>query len=149
MKVILLTDVRGVGRKFDVKNVADGYAMNYLFPRKLAEGATDARLREIEAMRQKKEAEAAALEEALLHKIDSLRGAKIEIKAKATPKGGLFKAVDEEAIARAIREQKSLEIPEDVIQLSHPLKTIGEHMVKLVHKTKRAEIVIAIKASSL
>jgi len=137
-----------MGRKFDVKNVADGYAMNFLFPRKLAEMATETRLTELEEMRKQKEAEALAQEEALARKIDALRGSRIEIKAKATEKGGLFKSVDTEAIARAIQEQKSLEIGPELIKLEHPLKTVGEHTVGLVGKTKKAEFVVVITPSA-
>lgn len=147
MKVILLMDVRGIGRKFDVKNVADGYAMNFLLPRKLAETATGTRLKEVEEMKLKREAEAAALEKARMREIDSLRGSKIEIKAKATPKGGLFEAVDKDVIARAIREQKSIEVPAEAIKLDRPLKTIGEHAVTLAYKTKKAELAVVISAS--
>ncbi len=147
MKIILLTDVRNVGRKFDVKNVANGYAMNFLFARKLAEPATGARLLEIEAMKKKKEAEIVAFEEAVARKIDSLRGTRIEIQAKATPKGGLFKSIDREAIVRAIREQKSLEIEPELVDLAHGLKTIGEHEVMLRGKMKKAPITVVIGAS--
>ena len=147
MKVILLQDVRGIGRKFDAKNVADGYAMNFLLPRKLAETATDARLAEVAEMKKRKEAEAAALEEARDRKVDALRGARIDLHAKATEKGGLFKAIDAASIVRAIRGQKGLEIDPGHIVLDHPLKTVGEHAVKLIGATKKAELTVVISAS--
>lgn len=144
MRVILLQDVRNVGRKSEVKNVADGFAMNFLFPRKFAEVATDAVVRRLEEEKKTKTEEAVAKERVLGNMIDSLRNAEVNVSVRATDKGGLFKSVDSEVIAKAIRMQKSLEIPEEVIQIETPIKTTGKHVISLVHKTKKADLIVSV-----
>src|SRR5580693_7573895 len=123
MKVILLKDVRGVGQHGEVKNVADGYAINKLFPQKLAEAATDEKIKKYEAMRVEHEASLAKEEEQTNNKIKSLNNKKVTITAKSTEKGGLFKGVIEKDIAKAILGEHSLEIPVDLITIEEPIKT--------------------------
>lgn len=148
MKVILLADVKKIGRRGEVKNVADGFATNKLFPQKLAEPATEEKLKAIEVMRIAKEAERVAQEAAYDRMVDSLRGSKIEIKARATDKGGLFKSVGQKEIAQAIREQKSLELPVTMIDVE-PLHSIGEHTVTLKSAHKKADLVVSIVAFNI
>jgi large subunit ribosomal protein L9 len=131
MKIILLKDVRGIGQKNDIKNVADGYAMNFLFPQRLAEGATQSKVAELESVRAQKEGEKKAHDEALTKTIQGLQGQKIELKVRATDKGGLFKAITSLDLVRALKEQKQVEIPAETLQLSAPLKTLGDHPVEL------------------
>jgi large subunit ribosomal protein L9 len=129
MKVILLKDVRGVGQHGEVKEVADGYAFNFLFRQKLAEPATEEKIKQLAARRAEHEAELHKEEENLSKKILSLRGKKIVIADRATEKGGLFKAITAHDIARAVRAEYSLEIPEAAIHLPEHMKTIGEHTI--------------------
>jgi large subunit ribosomal protein L9 len=143
MKVILLADIKKIGRKGEVKNVADGYATNLLFPKKLAEPATDAKLAEVARMQAEKEAAKRAEEAALDRMLDGLRGARIEVPARATPHGGLFKAVGQKEISRAILEQRSLEIPTPSID-TEPLHTTGEHTVKLKSANTKSEITVVV-----
>ncbi len=145
MKVILLTDVKKIGRKGEVKNVADGFATNMLFPKKLAEPATEAKLKAIEEEKVAKESQRQAEEAAFDKVVDSLRGSRIEVKARATEKGGLFKAVAGKEISLAIRAQKSLEVGEKAIEVE-PLHTIGEHTVSLKSANKKADITVVISA---
>ena len=145
MKVILLADVKGVGRKNEVKNVADGYATNMLFPRKLAESATEEKLQKLRDAQGQKEAQKKAEEEAFDRMVDSLRGARIEVSARATPQGGLFKSVGPKEIAQAVRLQKSLEIPEKAIDVE-PIHKIGEHTVKLHSANKKSEFTVVVTA---
>ncbi len=143
MKVILLSDVKGIGRKGDIKNVSDGHAANFLFPRKLAEMATDLKLKAIAEAAAAKQAQLLAEEAAFDRVVDSLRGARISVAARATEKGGLFKAVGTKEVTAAIREQKSLEIPQKAF-IFEPLHTVGDHTITLVSKNKKAELTIAI-----
>lgn len=146
MKVIFLTDVKGVGRKGEVKNVSDGYAANFLFPQKKAEAATEAALAKIEAAHKAHEAEVAAKDAALDKIIDMVRGAEVEIAVQATPKGGLFKKVNEADIVKAIRLVKSVEVPESSVLLDEPFRETGEYRVELRSKNKRTEIIVKVVA---
>lgn len=145
MKVILLQDVGGVGQRGDVKEVADGYAVNYLIPRALARQATDENIKE-HISRQKEELEEREKEKLkLAEKIKLLDGARIEIEVRTTSKGGLFKSIDEREISEKIRLQQGVDIPaESIILEGAPIKTIGEHpcVLRSGGATGRALIVI-------
>lgn len=147
MKVILLKDVRGVGVHGEVKNVADGYAINKLFPQKMAEPATEDKIKKVEAERAAHAAELAKLDEQLNNKVVSLKGKKVTIESKATEKGGLFKSVGPKEIAKAILAEHSVEIPEDSIVLSDPIKTVGEHVVKIESKSQKVDLGVEVKAA--
>ena len=144
MKVILLKDVRGVGMHGDIKNVADGYAINGLFPKKLAEAATPEKIAEVEAKRAAHEAEAVREAEQLDNKVAALRGKKVTISGRATEKGGLFKAVHERDVAGAILSEHALAVPEETIQFPEPIKTVGEHVIMLKSKSNKAEIGVVV-----
>ena len=147
MKIILLKDVRGIGLHGEVKNVADGYAINKLFPQKLAEPATDEKIKQLEVSKAAREAEVQKQEEQLANKIKSLHTKKVTIEAKATEKGGLFKAITPKEVGKTILTQHSLEIPEDSIVMEH-LKSTGEHPVKLESKSAKAELTVEIKPAN-
>ena len=144
MKVILLKNVRGVGLHGEVKNVADGYAINGLFPKKLAEAATSEKIADVEAKRVAHEAEMQKEAEQLDNKVAALRGKTITISSRATEKGGLFKAVHEKDVAKAILGEHALAIPEDAITFPEPVKTVGEHVVLLKSKNQKAEFGVVV-----
>ncbi|HWB34261.1 MAG TPA: 50S ribosomal protein L9 [Candidatus Paceibacterota bacterium] len=148
MKVILLKDVRGVGMHSEVKNVADGYALNYLFPHKLAEPATDDKIQKISDAKAAHEAELAKSEEELSGKIAQLRGKKIVLSARATEKGGLFKAIDAKDIARGIKAEHSLDLPESTIVIKDHIKTTGDHEVTLQSKSLKASLTVTVVAAA-
>lgn len=144
MRVILLKDVRRVGQNGEIKNVADGYATNFLFPNKLAEPATDEKIKQAEAGKVAREAEALKEKEQLDNKVSELRGKKVVIQARATEKGGLFKSITGKDVSKAILAEHSLEIPEADISFTEPIKTIGEHTVQLVGPTQKADLGVTI-----
>jgi large subunit ribosomal protein L9 len=147
MKVILLKDVRGVGQHLEVKNVADGYAINFLFPQKLAEPATDEKVKELESKKAAHEAEIQKEEDALTKKIQMLHGKKIVLSSRATEKGGLFKQISTKDVAKAILAEHSLEIPETAIEFGEHIKTVGEHTVTLKSKTAKADLNVTVVAT--
>ena len=149
MKVILLKDVRGVGMHGEVKNVADGYAINKLFPQKLAEPATDEKIKQYEAKKVEHEAAIAKEEEQLGNKIKALNGKKVTITAKATEKGGLFKGIIEKDIAKAILGEHSLEIPTDLMTLEVPIKATGEHTVTIASKSQKSTMTVEVVGSAI
>ncbi len=130
MKVIFNTDVRGQGKKGEMKEVSDGYARNYLLPRNLATEATNDN---INAMRLKEKAKAAQIAK---EKAQALEDAKklseiqVVIKAKAGAGGKLFGAVTSQEISKALKEQFGMEIEKNKIVQSSPIKTFGSFTVK-------------------
>jgi large subunit ribosomal protein L9 len=147
MKVILLKDVRGVGQRHEIKEVADGYAINALFPSKSAEPATAEKIKLLEAQKAAHQAELQKQEEQLIHKLQMLRGKTVALSARATEKGGLFKSIAQKDIAKAILSQHSLEIPESAIALPVAIKTTGSHNVKLVHKELSVPFMVEVSAA--
>ena len=148
MKVVLLKDVRGVGQHGEVKNVADGYAINFLFPQKLAEPATEERIKQIAANKEAHEVELQKHEQELAGKILQLRGKRVAISARATEKGGLFKAIVAKDIIKAIKAEHDLDIPEESVHLPEHIKTVGEHQALLKSKKQKVELVVFIVATS-
>ena len=130
MKVIFNTDVRGQGRKGEMKEVSDGYARNYLLPRKLASEATaDA----LNALKLKEKAKAAqmAKEKALAEEnAKRLSGVVVQISARAGQGGRLFGAVTSQEIADALREQHGIELENNKIVQAEPIKQFGSFEVK-------------------
>lgn len=147
MKVILLKDVRGVGQHHEVKNVKDGYAINFLFPQKLAEPATEEKVKALESSKKAHEAELEKAEEALTEKILKLKGKRVALQSKTTEKGGLFKAIAAKDVARAIKAEHDVDIPEEAIGFPEHIKTAGEHTVLLSSKTQKVELLVAVVPS--
>ena len=128
----------------EIKNVADGYAINGLFPKKLAEAATAEKIAEVEAKRAAHEAEMQKEAEQLDNKVAALRGKTITISSRATEKNGLFKAVHEKDVAKAILGEHALAVREDAITFPEPIKTVGEHVVLLKSKNQKAELGVVV-----
>ncbi|MDO8518242.1 MAG: 50S ribosomal protein L9 [bacterium] len=147
MKVILLKDVRGVGQHNEVKNVADGYAVNFLFPQKLAEPATEEKIKQIETHRKVQEEAQRAEAEVLDQKVQSLKGKKISITARATEKGGLFKSISAKDVVKAVLVEHALQVPDEAILFPEPIKTVGEHPVLLSSKNVKVEMGVIVVAA--
>jgi large subunit ribosomal protein L9 len=125
MKVILLKDVKGVGLAHEAVTMADGHALNYLLPKKLAVLATPSAEREAET-RRKQAQDRSALDNALLaQNIAALADARITLKMKANEKGHLYDAIGEREIRAAAKEQARIDIPEGAVRLEKPLKELG------------------------
>ena len=131
MKVILLQDVRGQGKKGEMINVSDGYARNFLFPRKLAQEAT---ADNINTMRMndkaKKEKEQRAREEAAAISA-KLRELTLTVSAKGGGAGRLFGSVTSQEIADALKAQENIDLDKRRIVIEESIKTVGLYTVKV------------------
>ncbi len=147
MKVILIKDVSGLGRKYDVKDVSDGYAHNFLIARKLAEPAT---LKKIEAtkVKEKQVEQLKKVDENILEKnLQALEGLKVSIEEKANEKGHLFSGIHKEEIIKILKEKNHIEIPEGLIDLEQPIKETGEHKISVLplgRKSKGREFTLEV-----
>jgi large subunit ribosomal protein L9 len=125
MKVILIKDVKGMGRAHTEVETSDGYALNYLIPKKLAIAATAVAKREAET-RRKAVVDTKAVDAALLaQNIALLAEARLVIRMKANEKGHLYDAVGASEIALATKERAHIDLPEEAIKLDKPLKELG------------------------
>ena len=130
MKVILLQDVKAQGKKGQMITVSDGYARNFLLPRKLAVEAT------VDAVNSKKNADEAAAfhaaeeKKAALALKEALNDKPVKIKAKAGSGGRLFGSVTTKEVSEALKAQYNIDLPKTRLELSEPIKSFGTYQVK-------------------
>lgn len=131
MKVLLLHDVAKVGKKHEVRDVPDGYARNFLLPKKLATFASSAAVASSEALRARRAAEKSMDAETLKKNFAELQDKVIEIQERANEQGHLFASIGEDEIAHAIYEQTKIKIEPSMIVLDKPIKEIGEQDIAI------------------
>lgn len=131
MKVILLKQVKKLGKAGDIIEASDGYARNYLIPKGLAKEASDGNLKELgkkKAAEEKKKSEERKEAESLAEKISK---ANIKIVSKSGEGGRLFGSITSKDIADAIKEQHKINIDKKKIQLSQPIKQAGSFVIDI------------------
>ena len=132
MKLILNSDVKSLGRKGDVVDVAKGYARNYLLPKKLAVVANPSNLKFAEALREKREIQAVANNELAESIKTALADAKIVISQNTTDEGTLYAAVSNEQIVDAIETFSGFRLEAEQINVENQVKEIGLHSISIV-----------------
>ena len=147
MKIIFLNDVPRVGKKYDIKEVNDGYAMNFLLPRKLAVTATPKAVAELEMRKKEIAIEREVQESLLLKNLEAIKDKIITIKAKADEKGHLFAQVHKKEIIEAMKEQNRADIGEEFIVLEKPIKQIGEFEIQIAIKGKKSSFKLVVEAN--
>ncbi|MFD2627359.1 50S ribosomal protein L9 [Oceanobacillus kapialis] len=125
MKVILLKDVKGKGKKGEVKNVSDGYARNYLLKNNLAEEATNANLKALEAKQKKNEQLEQQEKEEAMDLKDTLADLTVELKAKSGDNGRLFGSITSKQIAETLQKEHGYKIDKRKIELDEPIRALG------------------------
>ena len=145
MKVILLGEIRGKGGEGDVIDVAQGYAENYLFPKKLAVAATKGNLRQLEERRNNiAKREAVRIADANSLK-EALEGKSVTVDAKVGDEGILFGSVTAAMIADAIKAQLDLEVDRKRVELGKPIKVAGTHAVTIsLYRDIRATVNVLV-----
>ncbi len=145
MEVIFLKDVKNVGKRGQIKSVADGFARNFLLPGRLAAIAT-------QAVKDRFKCEQKEKEEADKHKkgefnefISKLKGLKIFFNEKSNKEGTLFSGINKKMIVHEIKKEIGTEIDENNIKMDKPLKEVGEHSVRININNKEYSIRIEIK----
>lgn len=144
MKIILLQDVKGIGRKFEVKDVSDGYARNFLIPRKLAEFASPSTVKQAESLKKTLEAEREIKENLARKAVEVLKDVKVSINKKGNSKGHLFAAIQESEIAEALKKQTGIEIDPEFITSAKPIKESGDHEVSVRVGNQQGTFVLTI-----
>ena len=127
MKVILLEDVKGTGKKGQVVNASDGHARNFLFPRKLAIEATGANLASLEAQQKKAEHKVTQEVKVAQALADKLQAKPITINAKVGDKGRMFGSISNKEVAEAIQSQLGVAVDKKKIVLTEPVKAVGRY----------------------
>lgn len=144
MKVILLRDVPKLGRKLDALTVSDGYAVNFLFPKKFAEAATPGKIAELT----KRKATFAASEEArvavLVEKLAVAVASPLSITVKADDQGHLFKKIRADDIVEALKKAHDIELPEESVLVEAPLHEVGTHEVAIEAAGKNMTLTVEL-----
>ncbi|MFZ3015747.1 MAG: 50S ribosomal protein L9 [Minisyncoccia bacterium] len=138
MKVIFLKDVPRVGKKHDIKDMNDGYAVNFLFPRKLAEIATLKAIAQLEKNKKEILVEREIQEELLVKNLEEIKGKLIVIKGKTNEKGSLFSAIHKKEIIEAMKKEHRAEVSEEFLMLEKPIKEIGDFEIPIEIRGKKS-----------
>ena len=144
MKVIMIHDIGGVGRKNDIKNVADGYALNFLIPNGHAVQATMERVKAVEAKVATDKRTISDRDKNTLQGLERLRGAQIRILARANPNGGLYQELSPVAIATAIQSAYGVRVPRESILIPNLIKSVGNHNVTISQGGHTADVRISV-----
>ena len=131
MKVILLQDVKGTGKKDQIVEASDGFARNYLIPRKMAREATSEAINAIEksksADKHREDVRRAEAED----RSRKLKGKVVQLTVRGGENGKLYGAVTNDQIAEALKQQHGIEIDKRKIEMEEPIKTAGQSFVTL------------------
>lgn len=130
MKVIFTQDVKGKGKKGEMKEVADGYARNFLIPKGLATSATADNINTMKLQKKANDARIAEEKANALATAEKLKGCQVVIKAKAGGSGKLFGSVTSQEVADALREQHGIELEKNRIVQAEPIKSFGAYTLK-------------------
>ena len=145
MKLVLLADVKSLGKRGDVVDVADGYARNFLLPRKLAGEADKGALAQLDAQhkaQERREAQTLADARELAARLES---SKLTVKAKAGGSGKLFGAVTNADVASAISQSLAIAVDKHKIELATQIKALGSYPVEIrVHKNVVAKATVDV-----
>ena len=127
-------------------NVSDGYALNYLIPRRLAETATPAKEKEIEKRKEEERVKREARTEEVSKGIVDLKGEPVLIEVKANDKGKLFAGLEKKHLISELKDRFSIDLDQSDLVLEEPIKEVGEHKVIVFPGEKDLELIFSVKA---
>lgn len=146
MKVILLKDVKGTGKKNEVKEVSDGYARNFLLPKKLAVPADNTNMKELNEKNKSKENKAQKEYEAAVELGKKMEELNVVIYSKAGDGGRLFGSITSKDIAEQIKKQHNIEVDKRKITLDEPIRVLGSRFVDIkIHQKVTTKIRVDVK----
>ena len=146
MKVILLQDVKALGKKGEVVNVNDGYARNFILPKKLGVEANGKNLNDLKLQKNNEAKVAQEHLDAAKKLAEELKAGKVVLTMKVGEGGRTFGSVSSKQIAEAVKEQMHLDIDKKKIQLKEQIKTLGTHIVSVkLHPEVTAELNVSVK----
>lgn len=146
MKVILLQDVKSLGKKGEIVNVNDGYARNFILPKKMGVEATGKNLNDLKLQKNNEKKVAQEQLEAAKVLAEKLGQGKVELAIKVGEAGRAFGSVSSKEIAAAVKEQMGLDVDKKKIQLKETIKSLGTHIVPVkLHPEVTAELKVTVK----
>ena len=146
MKVILLKDTKKIGRKYEIKEVADGYALNSLIPAGIAVPATGSYLKFVEEKKKQDVLMKESFIKAFEYGITKLPEGKLVITGKVNEKGHLFAGINKTQIMDEFKKATGVELSNDHFDLERSLKEIGEHHIEIKIDGEKQKLTVLIKA---
>ena len=144
-EVILMDDVDGLGDTGEIVRVADGYARNYLLPRKLATAVTPGARRQVEKRKIAAEAKRASLRGDAEQLAAKIAAATVTIKVKTGIDGKLFGSVTTADVVEALKKQSSIEIQRKQVDVTHAIKDLGDHTIPVrLYKDVKADLKVSV-----
>lgn len=146
MKIILLKDVKGTGKKGEVKEVSDGYARNFLIKKGVAVEASQTNMKELDEKEKSKERKALIEYEEAVLLGKQMEEINIQIEVKAGEGGRLFGSITSKEIAEQLKKQKNLDIDKRKILMDEPIRTLGSTFVEIkLHQKVTTKIRVDVK----
>lgn len=143
MKVILTQDVKNIGKRSDIKDVKDGYAMHFLIPKNLAKMATQANVDAVRAQEEKLKAEQAKRFEGIKKQMNKLSNLVLDLSVKASEEGTLFAKLTAKDIAKGIRD-KGFDLDDEHIVLKSAIKTTGEYDIPVSYGNDLPDVKVKV-----
>ncbi len=149
MKVILLTDVKGVGKKDQIVNAADGYARNFLFPKKLAVEATPGAMKGVEKMRKAEADREAERRRAAQETAEQLKGKTINMAVKCGSQGRLYGSITSAEVAEQLKAQHGVSIDKRDIKCEN-IRAVGDVTIEVrIYKDISATMTVHVEAAAV
>jgi large subunit ribosomal protein L9 len=145
MKVIFIHAVGGVGKINEIKDVADGYALNFLIPNGHAVHATAEKIKAVQEKVALAKRTAEDRDKKAIQGIERLRGASVKILARANEVGGLYRELTQEMIASAIKNTYGVQVPHEAVTMMEPIKKIGQHTVQIVYGGHKTDVRVRVE----
>ena len=146
MKVILLKDVKGTGKKGEIKEVSDGYARNFLLKKGVAVEANQANMKELDEKSKSKERKALIEYEEAVLLGKQMENVDIQIEVKSGEGGRLFGSITSKEIAEQLKKQKNIDIDKRKILMDEPIRTLGSTLVEIkLHQKVTTKIRVDVK----
>lgn len=147
MRVILLKDVAKIGRRFDIVEVPDGYAMNKLVPQGMAAPASAENVKRVRAQKDKVASGAVQDANHFDAVVKALEGVTAELVVSANSEGGLFESLKPAKIAEGLTKAAGMPVLPEYVSVDEPIKHTGEHQIKLALGAKHAEVILNVSAA--
>ena len=145
MKIILLKDIKKIGKKYDIKDVADGYALNSLIPNNIAVPATHSYLKLVEAKKKQSALMKEDFKKAFEFAVSKLPEGKLHVSGKVNEKGHLFAGIHEDQIIEEFKKETGVILCSEHFSLEKPLKELGEHIIDLKVEGETYKLKIVVK----
>jgi len=145
MKIIFLKDVPKKGKKYEIKDISDGYALNFLIPNRLAEAATKEAIKKVEFIQSQDMAVRKVREDLLIKSLEKISASAITLLGKANEKGHLFAGIHTVEIVAEVKRSLHLDLDPEFIVLSKPIKEVGEYKIEIKVQDKSAILKVVIQ----